>query len=852
MPSRILHLQTPLDCLKESYPSTHFVSEACVFVGYPLHQCDYKCFHSPSRKYFVTMDVTFCENRPHFPVSHLQGESVSKESNSTFEFFEPTHSTISDVDHHPIILPTNQVPWKTYYRRNLRKEVGSSTSQSPAPGQDFEPPQDQGIENLVEPCTNDTMSENDRSDVVLENVEEKNRGDETEIRIETSNNEAEQGHTRKLDEYDPSLDISIALRNEYWYKTTYHGFIKMTPYQALYGKPSPPSIAYGNQKSTNATLDQSLTDRQVYLKIRLYQQLLVEKKRNEKLTSKFFGPYKVIEKIGQVTYKLELPLEATIHPVFHVSQLKKFVGEMHTIQAGPMLLGDFEWVAEPKDITGFHRNPQTQEAELLGGCSSRPLLSNGVMAEGSNAPSFNEKCDGHSKIEREEGELSPTGELEDNFSNYQEGSLDKAKDSAAGRQCFRTHADKISCRDVTRETHIDADDEGEESARRSSEDSENGSENCDISGTESIDGEDSTREGQEDRGHNDHHSKVESEGEAEGMDDAHSAEGDGTVLPFSERFLFNVKPLAKYIPLALRDDKKNSRIFYGNDSFYVLFRLHRTLYERIRSAKINSSFGERKWRASNDTSPNDLYSRFMSALRSLLDGSSDNMKFEDDCRSIIGTQSYVLFTLDKLIYKLVKQARLLSSIELQTVATDEMESKLLQLYAYENSRKHGKDVDTVYHDNARVLLHDDSIYRIECSCSPGHLSIQLMEFGNDKPEVTAVSMDPNFSAYLHNDFLSILPDDKEQNKCKHACSDEISAACEAMVGLKVVNGLECKITCNSSKIQKTICFAQKAEEEVCIEVVRAVTTSQGLQIEAQTEDNDINDGCRAHDAHPIT
>lgn len=45
----------------------------------------------------------------------------------------------------------------------------------------------------------------------------------------------------------------------------------------------------------------------------------------------------------------------------------------------------------------------------------------------------------------------------------------------------------------------------------------------------------------------------------------------------------------------------------------------------------------------------------MNALYNLLDGSSDNTKFEDDCRAIIGTQSYVLFTLDKLIYKLVKQ-----------------------------------------------------------------------------------------------------------------------------------------------------------------------------------------------------
>ncbi|KAA0063166.1 Beta-galactosidase [Cucumis melo var. makuwa] len=240
MPSRILHLQTPLDCLKESYPSTRLVSEvplrvfgcttyvhnfgpnqtkftpraqACVFVGYPLHQRGYKCFHPPSRKYFVTMDVTFCENRLYFPVSHLQEENVSEESNSTFEFVEPTPITVSDIDPHPIILPTNQVPWKTYYRRNLRKEVGSPTSQPPAPVQDFEPPRDQGMENPTKPCTNNTMSENDKSDVaVLENMEEKNRDDETEVRIETSNDEAEQGHTRKLNEYDPSLDIPIALR----------------------------------------------------------------------------------------------------------------------------------------------------------------------------------------------------------------------------------------------------------------------------------------------------------------------------------------------------------------------------------------------------------------------------------------------------------------------------------------------------------------------------------------------------------------------------------------------------------------------------------------------------------------
>jgi len=36
-----------------------------------------------------------------------------------------------------------------------------------------------------------------------------------------------------------------------------------------------------------------------------------------------------------------------------------------------------------------------------------------------------------------------------------------------------------------------------------------------------------------------------------------------------------------------------------------------------------------------------------------------------------------------------------------------------------------------------------------------------MEKGYDKPEMTAVSVDPNFSAYLHNDFLSVVSDKKE-------------------------------------------------------------------------------------------
>lgn len=421
-------------------------------------------------------------------------------------------------------------------------------------------------------------------------------------------------------------------------------------------------------------------------------------------------------------------------------------------------------------------------------------FANGVVPESTKVNSRHEVSVGPSKIEKEEGELSPVGDFgEDNFVVSGDAgvqAMPKTNHNVESRQ-YQSGNGEDTCQDAG-ENDADADDENSENVSEAGED---------ASGSETA-GDECSREEQgeeEDAEHDDVDGKAESEGEAEGVADGHLVGGDGMSLQLSERFLLSVKPVAKHVPAALLEERKDSRVFYGNDNFYVLYRLHQILYERISSAKTSSTGAEMKWRSSKDNSSPDLYARFMSALYSLLDGSADNAKFEDECRAIIGNQSYILFTLDKLIYKFVKQ--------LQAVAADEMDNKLLQLYEYEKSRKTEKLIDSVYYENARVLLHEENIYRLEFFSAPSRLSIQLMDSVSEKPEVFAVSMEPNFASYLHNDFLPVFPGKKEphgitlqRNKRKYAGQDESSAFCRAMEDVQLVNGLECKIACNSSKI----------------------------------------------------
>ena len=65
------------------------------------------------------------------------------------------------------------------------------------------------------------------------------------------------------------------------------------------------------------------------------------------MASKFFGPYRILEKVGKEASMLQLTIRSKIHPAIHVSRLKKHASSVATQSQLPIVGEDGTMMREP-------------------------------------------------------------------------------------------------------------------------------------------------------------------------------------------------------------------------------------------------------------------------------------------------------------------------------------------------------------------------------------------------------------------------------------------------------------------------------------------------------------------------
>jgi hypothetical protein len=152
---------------------------------------------------------------------------------------------------------------------------------------------------------------------------------------------------------------------EFAYNNGYHALLKMSPFEALYGRKCNTPMSWDNPADRTVVgpdLLKEMEDQMIKIKQNLKssqdrQKIYADKNKTHrefkvgdqvflkvkanmsslklgscaKLAAIFCGPFEILERIRLVAYMLALPASVTIHNVFHVSLLKKYIPDANHV-----------------------------------------------------------------------------------------------------------------------------------------------------------------------------------------------------------------------------------------------------------------------------------------------------------------------------------------------------------------------------------------------------------------------------------------------------------------------------------------------------------------------------------------
>ncbi|CAL9014110.1 unnamed protein product [Prunus brigantina] len=190
---------------------------------------------------------------------------------------------------------------------------------------------------------------------------------------------------------------------EFAYNNSYQASIKMSPYDALYGKQCRTPFYWDEVGENRLEVSEDVErtkkqveiirerlkaaqDRQksyadnrrkdlqfevgdwVFLKLSPWKGVIRFGKRG-KLSPRYIGPYEIVERVGPVAYRLALPSDMSrLHDVFHVSMLRKYIPDpSHVLEEQPIELAEnLTYVEQPVQILDWKTQVlRTREIPLV-------------------------------------------------------------------------------------------------------------------------------------------------------------------------------------------------------------------------------------------------------------------------------------------------------------------------------------------------------------------------------------------------------------------------------------------------------------------------------------------------------
>ncbi|KAL4028088.1 hypothetical protein IC575_011280 [Cucumis melo] len=167
-------------------------------------------------------------------------------------------------------------------------------------------------------------------------------------------------------EFSGSWDSHLHLM-EFAYNNSYQATIGMTPFEALYGKCCRSPVCWGEKIRSRTQTAQSRqksyahvrrkdlefdVGNKVFLKVAPMKGVLRFERRG-KLSPRFVGPFEIMERIDPVAYRLALPPSlSTVHDVFHVSMLRKYVPDpSHVVDYEPLEIDEnLSYTEQPVEV----------------------------------------------------------------------------------------------------------------------------------------------------------------------------------------------------------------------------------------------------------------------------------------------------------------------------------------------------------------------------------------------------------------------------------------------------------------------------------------------------------------------